>query len=164
MLDVNQAIEWSNRILKPGGLFYMDDFVGASRFQWPDRQLAMASEVRKSLQGTKYLRNPEKKNFLSRKYLPCRIQRPDFNTMIKTDPSEAADSGQILPAISKWFPSAEVIKTGGVVYSLALANVISNFDESLQEDCLVLKSLLEIETRFIGQGETHYAVCLATKN
>jgi len=164
MLDVNQAIEWSRHILKSDGLFYMDDFVGASRFQWPGRQLAIASEVRKSLRGTKYLRNPAKKNLLSRKYLTCRIQRPDLKAMIQTDPSEAADSEQILPAILKWFPTAEVIKTGGVVYSLALADVIFNFDESLDEDCQVLESLLEKETQCINQGDTHYAICLATKN
>lgn len=163
MLDVHQAIAWSHRILKSGGLFYMDEFVGASHFQWPDKQLEMASNIRRSLKGTKYLLNPSNNSFFTRKYLPWRISRPDLNTMIQSDPSEAADSENIIPAVTKWFPSAEIIKTGGVVYSLALADIIYNFDESIEEDRQRLKSVLDLETEYIRQGESHYATCLAFK-
>jgi len=35
MLDVDATVKWSRDILVPGGMFYMDDYVGASRFQHP---------------------------------------------------------------------------------------------------------------------------------
>lgn len=164
MMDVHQVVFWSREVLKTGGLFYMDDFVGPSRFQWPARQLAIASEVRRSLRGTKYLRSPTRKSLLTRRSLSCRLQRPDLETMRRTDPSEAADSEQILPAIKKFFPEGEIIKTGGIIYSLALADVIANFDETLEEDRRLLQSLLDMEIPIINKGETHYAVCLAIKN
>jgi SAM-dependent methyltransferase len=164
MMDVHYAVSWSRKVLKTGGLFYMDDFVGPSRFQWPDRQLAIASEIRRSLRGTKYLRNPVRNSLFSRKFLPCRLTRPDLEAMRLSDPSEAADSEQILPGIAKQFPEAEIIKTGGIVYSLALKDVIANFDESLEKDRRILQSLLDLEIPCINKGETHYAVCLAIKN
>jgi len=36
MLDVDEAVGWSKKILKKGGLFLMDEYIGAPRFQWPD--------------------------------------------------------------------------------------------------------------------------------
>jgi SAM-dependent methyltransferase len=164
MLNVHTSVVWSRQVLKKNGLFYMDDYVGASRFQWPDRQLEMASEVRRSLRGTKYLRNPARRSMFFNKYLQYRLKRPDPEALRRADPSEAADSEQILPAIAEQFPEAEIIRTGGVIYSLALADVIANFDENLDEDRLLLQSLLDMEISCISQGETHYAACLAIKN
>ena len=164
MLDVEYAVRWSKRILKSSGIFYMDDFVGPTRFQWPDAQLKMATNIRKSLRGTKYLRNPSKRLFFSRKYLPVRMVRPDPQTMMQNDPSEAADSEQILPAIKKHFPQADIIKTGGVVYSLAFSGIIANFDHQSENDQRQLQNLLNLEKSCIDSGETHYAVCLAAKD
>src|SRR4051812_29523636 len=36
MLDTREAIAWSARCLAPGGVLYLDDYVGPSRFQYPD--------------------------------------------------------------------------------------------------------------------------------
>jgi len=33
MLNFEKAVQWSYQILKVDGVFYMDDFVGPSRFQ-----------------------------------------------------------------------------------------------------------------------------------
>jgi len=164
MMDVHHAVAWSKEVLKSGGLFFMDDFVGAAHFQWPEEQLAMATEARRSLRGTKYLRNPAPKSFFSRKYLPCRLKRPNLKGMLRSDPSEAADSDRIIPAIMREFPSAEIIKTGGVIYHLALMDAIANFDETVAQDRRILRSLLDLDMSCIEQGETHYAVCLAIKN
>lgn len=36
MFDVRQAFLWSREKLRPGGWLVMDDYVDATRFQWPD--------------------------------------------------------------------------------------------------------------------------------
>ena len=100
MFDVDKAVEWSKNILRSGGLFYMDDFIGSSRFQWPDEQLAFATRVRQVFKNTKYLTNP-RIDLLS---LKTKISRPSEKKLIKQDPSEAADSERIVDAIYKHFP------------------------------------------------------------
>lgn len=156
MLDVEQAIRWSYAHLMPGGLFAMDDFVGASRFQWADAELDIAERVRRLL-GPRYLRNPMDPSLT----LPLRPSRPTVECMISADPTEAADSARILPAIKKIFPNAEITLTGGCIYHLALNDVIANFTEI--EDKALLQSLLLADEAFAKSGLTQYAVALATR-
>jgi SAM-dependent methyltransferase len=125
MLDVEPAIEWSWRVLKPGGLFYMDDFVGPDRFQWTPQMLLVATAVRQS------------------------------------DPSEAADSSRILECVRRRFPGADIMLTGGVVYHLALSDILANFKED--EDLTLLDRLLEVDDMCTAVGETHYAIALTVK-
>ena len=173
MLDVEKAIEWSYRICEKGGMFYLDDFVGPTRFQWSDRTLQIASAVRKAL-PEKYFFQPPKggcfnlylhtvKRLLGLKspVHPKTLNRPNVNEMIHDDPSEAADSERILESVKRWFPNAEIKLTGGVVYFLALGGILHNFDES--KDKRLLDLLLLIDDLCIELGENQYATVLAIK-
>lgn len=77
------------------------------------------------------------------------------------DPTECANSERIVKAIGKWFPDAEIMPTGGVIYHLALSNVLHNIDE--REESYLLDLLLIIDDLCIGLGETHYGVAVAKK-
>jgi len=158
MLDVDQAVAWSKMVLKPGGLFYMDDFVGASRFQWPDRQLDIATKVRKSFQSSNYLKNPRDES----KTLAVAVKRPVKEKLIESDPSEAVDSERIIGSVIKYFPNAEIKKTGGVIYHLALSDMLNNFDED--NDKILLDLLMIIDELCVEVGQTHYGVALAIKD
>ncbi|MGJ3250838.1 MAG: class I SAM-dependent methyltransferase [Elainellaceae cyanobacterium] len=158
MLDVDQALKWSKTVLKQGGLFYMDDFVGASRFQWPDEQLEIATKVRRAFQHSKYLSNPN----VPTRFLPTDVTRPDKEKLIQSDPSEAADSDRIIEAIYRHFPNAEIKSTGGVIYHLALSDMLHNFSES--DDKILLDLLMIIDELCAKLGQTHYAIALAFKD
>ncbi|MDP8219106.1 MAG: hypothetical protein P9M03_10315 [Candidatus Theseobacter exili] len=157
MLDVDKAVEWSKNVLRSGGLFYMDDFIGASRFQWPDAQLEFATRIRKVFEDSKYLTNPR----TSSGSLSTIISRPNKNKLIEDDPSEAADSERIVDAIYKYFPNVEFKVTGGVVYHLALSDMLNNFDE--KDDKILLDLLMIIDELYAKLGQTHYGVALAFK-
>ena len=159
MLDADKAVAWSNEVLKKGGLFFMDDYVGASRFQWSDKSLEIATKVRESFTGTKYLVNP----YDSSKTIPTKVLKPTVEKMIELDPSEAADSENILNAVRKYFPNATIRMTGGVVYHMALSDMLNNFDESKEEDMIMLKLLMIIDENCADMNETHYAVAYAIK-
>ncbi|MFC0304302.1 class I SAM-dependent methyltransferase [Rhizorhabdus histidinilytica] len=156
MFDAKAAVSWSRRALQPGGWFAMDDFVGATRFQWSDEDLEIASRVR-SLLPERFLahpRNPEK-------LLPRRLERPSIATMLEVDPTEAADSGNIVNAIRDAFPDTTITPTGGVVYHLALNDVLNNFDP---EDDALLNALLLLDEVLASGDHNQYAVALAEKN
>lgn len=91
MLNVESAIEWSWKVLKPGGLFYMDDFVGPNRFQWGAAMLVIATAVRQSLPD-RFLINPRKPTTM----LARVVKTPELDKLCQSDPSEAADSSRIL--------------------------------------------------------------------
>lgn len=153
MLDTTAAVRWSREALCDGGYFAMDDFVGPSRFQWTDRSLAFVSAFRQSLPG-QFLRLSDGKTDA-----PSEVQRPPIDQMIRIDPSEAADSDNIIPAIEKCFPSAFIQRTGGDIYHLGLSDILINFEEDAPE----LAYALVLDDAIVEMGERHYAVAIAQK-
>jgi hypothetical protein len=147
MMDTVAALRWSRTILKPGGWLLMDDFVGPTRWQWSERSLAVATSVLTVL--------PER--FFA-EGVPREVSRPNPERLAEVDPSEAADSGNILPGLDRYFPEARIIPTGGCIYHLALGKVLGGFRA---EDDALLKSLLLLDDELTRSGETHYAVALA---
>ena len=157
MFDVPQAVKWSKDVLKSGGGFMMDDFIGPSRFQWSKTQLEYATRIRQCFANTHYLIDPDQPN----KSLPIKITKPSRIGMYCADPSEAADSDRIIESLKQFFPNVQIHKTGGAVYHLALNGMLANFDE--EQDQHLIKLLMMIDDLLIEQGESHYAIAFATK-
>lgn len=157
MLDVEEAIAWSHKVLKPGGGLLINDFIGASRFQWPAEQLTYAKQVRECFSGTKYLKDSSGENV----DLSLTIKKPTKLGMWLDDPSEAADSDRIIDSVDEYFPNAHIHNLGGVVYHLALNDMLVNFDDS--EDRHILKLLMMIDGFISKEGQNHYAAIFATK-
>lgn len=159
MFDVSKAVEWSYQILETGGIFYMDDFVGPTRFQWSDEALELGTKIRNTLPDM-YLKNPYEPS----KLLNREISRPDTDKIRNKDPSEAADSNRILDSIMEYFPDAEIILTGGTIYHMTLNDILHNIDESDLKDKTILDLLLIIDELATELGiESHYAAVLGKK-
>jgi SAM-dependent methyltransferase len=156
MFDVKAALEWSWRVLRKGGVLLMDDFVGPTRMQWSDRLLAINTSMRKAL-PPEYLRNPWQPNQM----LPTTVGRHSVETIMAGDPSECADSVNILPELTRIFPDAWVQKTGGGIYHLGLSDVLHNIIAA--ENYEMLEKILEFDDECAAIGETHYAVAIAVK-
>lgn len=156
MFDVHEALKWSRELLRPGGWLVVDDYVGATRFQWPDSQLQIASRIRKAL-PQRLLRAPGQ----SGKNCSTNIVRPSLTSMLNSDPSEAADSDNIIPALQQVFPDVDIVPTGGVIYNLALQDIIANFDDVY--DAALLQDLLNYDAALASQGQTQYACAFASK-
>lgn len=156
MLDAREALLWSRDRLRPGGWLVLDDYVGATRFQWPDAQLEIASRIRRAL-PERLLRDPAR----PQTSCPVAVTRPRLADMLATDPTEAADSDNILPSLRDIFPGARTLFTGGVVYSLALKDIIANFDDAT--DAARLQELLAYDAALAADGQTLYACAFARK-
>jgi SAM-dependent methyltransferase len=153
MFDVNDAIQWSKKVLKQSGILVMDEFVGPSYMQWSDRLLEINTRIRERLPPA-YLQDPRNKGHI----LPVKMERPNVDEFCAIDPSECVDSGRILETLKKHFPNLEVIPTGGGVYHLALNDVLHNVLQA--DDQTLLDQLLAIDDECIALGETHYAVAI----
>lgn len=154
MKNTDKAVASSQRVLRAGGAFAMDDFIGPDRFQWSENSIKIASWVR-GLLPERYLRDPS----LQKTSLPTLIKRPKIEELVRVDPSEAADSSNIMPSIRKYFPQAEICMTGGVIYHLALSDVLANIDEEVDQELLGM--LLKLDDLCSYFGENFYATAFA---
>jgi len=159
MLDVDVAVKWSYDILTPDGIFYMDDYVGPNRFQYPKYVLDLVNNIRDNL-PKKYLQD-QRNNQKPRGH----ITNVDPEELMKNDPSEAADSGRILSSVSRYFKNADIKPTGGIVYFIALHGLWENFNEKNDDDIFFLSQLLELDKHCTTKENfmSPYAVALATK-
>ncbi len=164
MFDVMDAVRWSEQVLKPGGMFYMFDFVGPTRWQWTDKSLDLIERVRGML-PERMLRDPWYPERRDTPLLKTRVDRKTPARIMRDDPSEAADCGRILDALAKYFPTAEVKRVGGVIFHLGLSHVYHNIDESQPDDRAILSLLLMLDELCLEVPgiECHYATALATK-
>jgi 2-polyprenyl-3-methyl-5-hydroxy-6-metoxy-1,4-benzoquinol methylase len=164
MPDTRFAVEWSKKVLKRGGLFMMDDYVGPNYIQFSDECLKLGSLIRNNL-PKKYLINPAStpENI---QFLDTQCQRPELSKIIAKDPSEAVDSENILPAIQKLFSDAQIVHTGGIIYFATLPPLYANFDPEDEFDTGLLESLLLIDELYTSlyPDQTLYATALAVKD
>ncbi len=156
MLDAEAAVDWSYRVLAPGGYFVMDDYVGPNRFQWTNLSLDVNDRIR-ALLPDHFFQNPQ----VSGRLFARLTQRVNEEKLIEKDPTEAADSEHIVSAILKYFPDADVIPTGGSVYHLGLRQILQNMDE--EKDKVVLDLILLIDDLLIELGDYHFCVAVAQK-
>jgi SAM-dependent methyltransferase len=156
MLDTRAALEWSHRVLAPGGILYMREYVGPDRFEWTERQVELANRFRRAL-PERFRRVPEEPERLrARKVRPI-----DPEVTRASDPTESADSANIMPALLDCFPEARVWELGGVIYHIGLTHLIENFDEERDADWLQMA--LVADDYCIDLGESIHAAALAVK-
>jgi len=153
MPDVDFAIRWSKDILSENGCFFMFDYIGPSRFQWSDKQMHLLKEILENIDDSYFL-IPDS-DFMWKK----EASRSTLEEMINADPSEAADSDNIVPAFHKHFPTGTLIPLGGLVYVLGLDGIIVNIKE---EDPL-LDKLLRMDALLSKQSHNYYAVAYGFK-
>ncbi len=156
MKDTPAAMAWGRDRLRCGGLMAFDDYVGPDRFQFSDELFRLVNEAMMLLPD----RCLRKRDNPAEMY-PRTIGRWSAETVATTDPSEASDSGRILPAMKSSFPDAQIIPTGGAIYFLGLNGVFGNF--VTEEDRRILQALLLIDHLLAERGETPYAVGFGVK-
>lgn len=152
MQSADNAIRISCELLNPEGLLFCNDFIGNSRFQWTDMQMAIVNGIRLYLTEEYF----ESRN--GNKY-PRFLSTPTLQQMMNTDPSEAADSENIIPAVKKYFKNPTIINTGGLVYHLCLEDILQNMPEKSE----ILIHMLTLDNQTIDFGLSLYAFIFAKK-
>jgi SAM-dependent methyltransferase len=132
--------------LKPEGYFFLDEYVGPSRFQWTEQQLRLMNEQLRIL--PKDLRRSIGDD---RKYKE-RIVRKSIDEILLADPSEAIRSAEILPLLPRYFDVIEVRGYGGSLLHELLYDIAGNFHKDNPGSLERLGKLFELEDDLIAQG------------
>lgn len=141
MFDVADAIQWSVNALRKGGMLVIDDYMGPSYMQVGEKERSFADAVRSNL-PEKYLINPADGE--------VSLKSPNIpkQRFLDTDPSEMADSGNILGALKQTCTGVNIKLGGGVLFFLGLRPLFGNFDPGLGEDARLLGELLEMDKQY----------------
>jgi len=146
------------RTLKPGGLLFMDEYVGPSRFQTPPELRVLIDGLLKTL-PEHYRRNLFTNDGTTRdEYLP-----PTVEQMIALDPSEAVRSAEIMSVLRGHFEVVEHKPYGGGIQHQLFSGIMGNFDPENEEDVALLKAIsdLEVSLESLGAVPSDFAAIVA---
>jgi SAM-dependent methyltransferase len=156
---LEHVFEQVSESLKPNGYFFLDEFIGPTRFQWSDAQLeainrqldAMPDFLKLRVDRPNEIRPP--------------ILRPTIEEMNSVDPSEAIRSAEIVPLVSRFFDIVEMKGCGGSLLQMLLDHIAGNFREDDPQALEYLRSLFKLEDEMIASGKLQhdFAVIIARK-
>ncbi len=158
MLNVDAAINFCKNIMEVGGVFSAFDYVGPNRFQYSDINLEIINNILAAL-PEKYFHHFKKPDEL----LPQIMTKPSAEKLMSHDPTEAADSENILPAIQRYFPNANITILGGGIARLVLDYIAHNLNEEAEEDQTIIKFILLIDDMAAKFGIYHNVFIMANK-
>jgi SAM-dependent methyltransferase len=145
LAPVRRLLAYVRDAIRPGGVLVVNDFVGPSRFQWTDAQL---EEVRRFLAviPENYRRRWQDGREKTRVYRPGRL------SMWVSDPSEAAESSLILPALRERFDLLEVKDLGGTILHLLFKDIAHHYTSPDAEARRILAETFRAEDEALRTG------------
>jgi SAM-dependent methyltransferase len=126
--------------LKPGGLFFLDEYIGPSRFQTSPFAIDLINRLLAIL-PERYRQNLRLKDgSVISSYSPCSVEHFE-----KFDPSEAVRSGEIVSTLRMYFDIVDYLPYGGAILHMLLSGIMGNFDEASEIDTCIIHLLATFE-------------------
>lgn len=146
------------KALVPGGILFLNEYVGPKRFQWSRRQLETAVHLL-GLLPERYRRVGAEGELHRHPFAPS------AEAVIAADPSESVRSDEILPLVAARFDVLERRDLGGTLLHLVLEGIARRFDPANPEDVRWLELLFEAEDALLASGEltSDFAVVVARR-
>jgi len=144
--------------LRDNGLVVIQEYVGPNRFQWRDKQLAVANRILSLL--------PQRlRTSVRTGEVISRIERPTLETIKRNDPSEAIRSEDIIPVVERCFSIEAIRYFGGPIYHMLFNEIVGNFDPTDEKDTALIRLILLFEQTLIEEGilDNDYALIIARK-
>lgn len=153
------VLENVRKALKPNGLLFLHEYVGADRFAFPVEQ-RQAIERAFLLIPDAYRKSFAPHDFGEVASLP---PLPDPDEVKRADPSEAVRSSAILPIVSTLFDTLALNTSGGTLLQFLLSGIAGNFRADDPKSMAILDMLFRIEDTLIDTGHlpSDFVVCAA---
>jgi len=120
--DLDGALDRVEQLLAPGGLVFVDEFVGPSRFQWTDTQLEAINRLLASLPDELLVEVGAGKGQHKRA-----VVRPNLANHAAANPDEVVCSDRIVAGLDARFERVEVHLYGGALYHQLFTRIMGNF-------------------------------------
>jgi O-antigen biosynthesis protein len=145
--------------LRPHGYFFLDEYIGPTKFQWTDEQLRAMNEQLELLPRSLKRSVSEPGKFKTQ------VIRNTIAYMDEVDPSEAVRSAEIVPLLSRYFQIVEFKGYGGSLLHELLYDITGNFVQENPDAVEHLNRLFKLEDEMIASGRlSHdFGVLVAAK-
>jgi SAM-dependent methyltransferase len=128
------------KALKPGGLIFLNEYIGPSRWQVPDDALEAMNAVLGILPD-RYQLLLQIEPVAPRK----RHYRVPIEWFAQNDPSESVRSAEIVSTLKLYFDIIDFRPYGGAISHLLFSGIAANFDESNEDHVTIMKLILLLE-------------------
>ncbi len=132
-----------NDSLTPAGLFFMREYIGPDRLQFTDRQIEIATAIRRAL--------PERLCTDLEGKLCQDAWRPRLDEVVADDPSEAIRSSDLLAVANRFLAVEETRMTGGTLLDPLLHGIAGHFEED-SSGREILPLLIAFEKILVREG------------
>ncbi|MHB9381128.1 MULTISPECIES: class I SAM-dependent methyltransferase [unclassified Mesorhizobium] len=145
---LERVLERVHNSLKPGGLLFVNEYVGANHFGFPPAQREAISHA------FHLIPHQYRRSFIpaSLGQVATQAPIPDPAEVRRVDPSEAIRSQDIVPAIADNFDILAINACGGTILQFLLSGIAGNFREDDASSMLVLDMLFKIEDALMAAG------------
>lgn len=142
-------------LLRPGGWFFVDEYVGPDRFQFSQAHTEQVRALARML--------PERLLTTRSGMVRREFRGPTVEEVVAVDPSEAVASAQILPLLDAHFDVIAKRPYGGSLLHVLLASIAQNFQTP--RDARWLRALIAAEDDLHRQGllEQHFCSVIARR-
>jgi SAM-dependent methyltransferase len=155
--NLENLFKGCGRALKPGGLLFLDEYIGPSRWQYSDEIMEVMNDILRILPG-RYRRL-----FNNLEVQKGQAWRPSVRWFEETDPSESVRSAEIVPILQLYFDLVDFRPYGGAILHILLSGIAGNFQYNREEDVVLLKmmNLLEDSLERFGAIKSDFAAMVA---
>lgn len=137
------------KILKPNGKLIINEFVGATRLQFPKHQIEAVNQALK-LVSKKY-RKRYRLNLSKNSFRGSGLIR-----MVLADPSECVESSNIMPTIRKHYETLYEAPFGGNILMNVLKDISHHFVKLNNESEKILDALFEFEDDYLLENKSDF--------
>jgi len=120
--DLDTVLDRIAAMLEPGGLLFVEDFIGPARFQWTDAQLDVINRLLARLPPELLIDLTAEDGRQKR-----RVERPALAGLIAQGSNEAISSKEIVPGLDARFERVEFCAYGGAVFHQLFSRIMGNF-------------------------------------
>jgi SAM-dependent methyltransferase len=161
VFQLEHLLDQIKQTLKPGGLFFVYEYIGPSQMQFPRRDLELADVFLKAI--------PERYRSMPRlKGIKKEALRLSLDAMNRSDPSESIRASEIVPLTASRFEVKHFRYVGGTLLLLIFSEIAGNFKEDDAEIVPLVEALIALDNFLIDNKvlpSYHvYMVCEKTKN
>ncbi|WP_417582433.1 class I SAM-dependent methyltransferase [Nitrincola sp.] len=155
--DLDNLFHQVWQALRPGGVFFLHEYVGPDRFQWTEVQLEYINTFIENL--------PPGYNCLPDGRDRGAVRRPSIEDVIAHDPSEAIRSSEIAKTLEQYFDTVWRHELGGALLHTGLSDIAQNFSMDNPSDIALMDNFFNLEDQLMAEGKisSDFTVFMAIK-
>jgi SAM-dependent methyltransferase len=157
VFDLESVFQNCRKALKSGGLLFLDEYIGPSRFQLTSSNVELINRLLRAL-PERYRRNVFTNGDVTNTYA-----NPSIEWFENNDPSEAVRSAEIMATLQYYFDIVDYRPYGGAVLHMLLSGMAGNYDPEIDADVALLRSFAILEESLENAAvlTSHFAAIVA---